>query len=47
MILIWNCWLPFESGTALALNFKAVMALCVTQLAAASGALTWSLITCE
>ncbi|MCO5562920.1 hypothetical protein L7F22_016556 [Adiantum nelumboides] len=45
MILIWSCWLPFESGTALSLNFKAVMAFCVTQLAAASGSLTWNALS--
>lgn len=46
MVFIWSCWLPFESGTALALNFKAVMAFCVTQMAAASGSLTWSVLSC-
>lgn len=46
MILIWSCWLPFESGTALALNFKAVMAFVVANMAAAAGALTWILTTC-
>lgn len=44
MVLIWSCWLPFESGTALALNFKAVMAFCVTNAAAAAGAATWTLL---
>ena len=47
MVFIWSCWLPFESGTALALNFKAVMAFCVANLSAASGSLTWTLLTCE
>jgi ammonia channel protein AmtB len=47
MIFIWSCWLPFESGTALSLNFKAVMAFCTANLSAASGSLTWTLLTCE
>lgn len=47
MIFIWSCWLPFESGTALSLNYKAVMAFCVANLSAASGSLTWCLLTCK
>lgn len=42
MIIIWGSWLAFDAGTALALNFQSVMALCVTNLCAASGALTWA-----
>jgi len=42
MIIIWGSWMAFDAGTALALNFQAVMALCVTNLCAASGALTWA-----
>ncbi|KAK4640697.1 hypothetical protein QC761_0094610 [Podospora bellae-mahoneyi] len=45
MIIIWGSWLAFDAGTALALNFQSVMALCVTNLCAASGALTWSVMT--
>lgn len=45
MISIWGSWLAFDAGTVLAFNFKSVMALCVTNLCAASGALTWMLIT--
>jgi Amt family ammonium transporter len=45
MISIWGSWLAFDAGTVLAFNFKSVMALCVTNLCAASGALTWLLIT--
>ncbi|KAK3378737.1 ammonium transporter AmtB-like domain-containing protein [Lasiosphaeria ovina] len=45
MIIIWGSWLAFDAGTVLALNFQAVMALCVTNLCASSGALTWALWT--
>ncbi|KAK3352665.1 ammonium transporter AmtB-like domain-containing protein [Lasiosphaeria hispida] len=41
MIIIWGAWLAFDAGTTLALNFQSVMALCVTNLCASSGALTW------
>ncbi|KAK3987214.1 putative ammonium transporter [Cladorrhinum sp. PSN332] len=42
MIIIWGSWMAFDAGTALALNFQSVMALCVTNLCAASGAITWA-----
>jgi ammonia channel protein AmtB len=45
MISIWGSWLAFDAGTTLAFNFKSVMALCVTNLCAASGSLTWMLYT--
>jgi ammonia channel protein AmtB len=45
LISIWGSWLAFDAGTALSLNFKAIMALCVTNICAASGALTWMLYT--
>ncbi|PWY65696.1 Rh-like protein/ammonium transporter [Aspergillus heteromorphus CBS 117.55] len=45
LIIIWNAWLAFDAGTTLALNFKSVMAACVTNLCASSGALTWSSLT--
>ncbi|ORX95501.1 ammonium transporter AmtB-like domain-containing protein [Clohesyomyces aquaticus] len=45
MISIWGSWLAFDAGTTLSFNFKSVMALCVTNLCAASGALTWMLLT--
>ncbi|KAF2833738.1 Rh-like protein/ammonium transporter [Ophiobolus disseminans] len=45
MISIWGSWLAFDAGTTLAFNFKSVMALCVTNLCAASGALTWMIYT--
>ncbi|KAH7389338.1 ammonium transporter AmtB-like domain-containing protein [Phaeosphaeria sp. MPI-PUGE-AT-0046c] len=45
MISIWGSWLAFDAGTTLAFNFKSVMALCVTNLCAASGAMTWMLYT--
>ncbi|PWN52016.1 putative ammonium transporter [Violaceomyces palustris] len=45
LILIWSCWLPFEAGTALAFNFRSIMTLCVTNLCAASGAFTWTMMT--
>ncbi|KAL4928632.1 Rh-like protein/ammonium transporter [Aspergillus undulatus] len=45
LIIIWNAWLAFDAGTTLALNFKSIMAACVTNLCAASGALTWAGIT--
>src|SRR4051812_4013259 len=45
LIIIWGSWLAFDAGTTLSLNFKSVMALCVTNLCAAAGALTWACIT--
>jgi ammonia channel protein AmtB len=45
MIIIWGSWLAFDAGTTLSLNFKSVMALCVTNLCASGGALTWACIT--
>ncbi|KAL4777071.1 Rh-like protein/ammonium transporter [Aspergillus nidulans var. acristatus] len=45
LMIIWNAWLAFDAGTTLALNFKSVMAACVTNLCAASGALTWAGLT--
>ena len=45
LVTIWDAWMAFDAGTALALNFRAVMAGCVTNLCAASGALTWACIT--
>jgi Amt family ammonium transporter len=44
MILIWGSWLAFDAGTTLTLSFQSVMALCVTNLCASTGALTWGLI---
>jgi ammonia channel protein AmtB len=41
LVIIWNSWLAFDAGTTLSLNFKSVMALCVTNLCASAGALTW------
>jgi ammonia channel protein AmtB len=45
LITIWGSWLAFDAGTTLAFNFKSIMAMCVTNLCAASGALTWAFIT--
>ncbi|CBF89368.1 ammonium transporter [Aspergillus nidulans FGSC A4] len=45
LMIIWNAWLAFDAGTTLALNFKSIMAACVTNLCAASGALTWAGLT--
>lgn len=45
LIIIWNAWVAFGAGTTLALNFKSVMAACVTNLCASSGALTWASLT--
>ncbi|KKK24946.1 hypothetical protein AOCH_002652, partial [Aspergillus ochraceoroseus] len=45
LMIIWNAWLAFDAGTTLSLNFKSIMAACVTNLCAASGALTWAGIT--
>jgi len=45
LVTIWGSWLAFDAGTTLALNFKSVMALCVTNLCASAGALTWALST--
>ncbi|TVY88736.1 Ammonium transporter [Lachnellula willkommii] len=45
LVIIWNSWLAFDAGTTLSLNFKSVMALCVTNLCASGGAVTWACIT--
>jgi ammonia channel protein AmtB len=45
MIIIWGSWLAFDAGTTLSLNFKSVMAMCVTNLCASAGALTWATMT--
>lgn len=45
LITIWGSWLAFDAGTTLSFNFKSVYALCITNLCAASGALTWCLVT--
>ncbi|OAP57466.1 hypothetical protein AYL99_08204 [Fonsecaea erecta] len=45
MIIIWGSWLAFDAGTTLTLSFQSVMALCVTNLCASAGALTWASIT--
>lgn len=45
LIIIWGSWLAFDAGTTLSLNFQSVMALSVTNLCAASGSLTLTLIT--
>lgn len=45
MMVIWGSWLAFDAGTTLALTFQSVMALCVTNLCAAAGCLTWMLMT--
>lgn len=45
LIIIWNSWLAFDAGTTLSLNFKSVMAMCVTNLCASAGAVTWGLMT--
>ncbi len=42
MIIIWGSWLAFDAGTTLTLSFQSVMALCVTNLCASAGALTWA-----
>ncbi|KAF1809233.1 putative ammonium transporter [Eremomyces bilateralis CBS 781.70] len=45
MVIIWGSWLAFDAGTTLALNFKSVMAFCVTNLCASAGAMTWAGLT--
>jgi Amt family ammonium transporter len=45
MIQIWGSWMAFDAGTTLSLNFKSVMAMCVTNLCASAGALTWACLT--
>ncbi|KAJ9364149.1 putative ammonium transporter [Paecilomyces variotii] len=45
MVIIWSSWLAFDAGTTLSLNFKSVMALCVTNICAAGGAVTWAGVT--
>lgn len=44
LIIIWGSWLAFDAGTTLTLSFQSVMALCVTNLCASAGALTWGLM---
>ncbi|CAK7212778.1 hypothetical protein SCUCBS95973_001581 [Sporothrix curviconia] len=44
MVTIWGAWLAFDAGTTLSLNFKSVMAMCVTNTCASTGALTYLLI---
>ncbi len=44
LVAIWGGWLAFEAGTAMELNFTAVFAMFTTNLCAASGAATWSLL---
>jgi ammonia channel protein AmtB len=41
LVVIWNSWLAFDAGTTLSLNFKSVMAMCVTNLCASAGAMTY------
>lgn len=45
LITIWGSWLAFDSGTVLALNFKSVTTMVVTNVCASAGAITWALIT--
>lgn len=45
LVTIWGSWLAFDAGTTLSFNFKSVHALCVTNLCAAAGAMTWNIIT--
>lgn len=45
LVIIWNSWLAFDAGTTLSFNFKSVLALCVTNLCASGGALTWACMT--
>ncbi|EKG19686.1 Ammonium transporter [Macrophomina phaseolina MS6] len=45
LVIIWSSWLAFDAGTTLALNFKSVSALCVTNICASAGAATWACIT--
>ena len=45
MIIIWGSWLAFDAGTTLTLSFQSIMALCVTNLCASAGALTWTCMT--
>jgi ammonia channel protein AmtB len=44
LVAIWGGWLAFEAGTAMELNFTAVFTMFTTNLCAASGAATWSLL---
>lgn len=37
--------LAFDAGTTLSLNFKSIMAMCVTNLCASAGAMTWACMT--
>src|SRR5258707_7864452 len=45
LVIIWGSWLAFDAGTTLSLSFQSVMALCVTNLCASAGALTWASMT--
>jgi ammonia channel protein AmtB len=44
LVIIWNSWLAFDAGTTLSLNFKSV-SMCVTNLCASAGAMTWVSVT--
>lgn len=45
MIIIWGGWLAFDAGTTLALNFRSVNAMTVTNICASAGAMTWACMT--
>lgn len=42
--LLWVGWFGFNAGSSIASNLDTARALCVTQVSAAAGALTWVLI---
>ena len=42
--LLWIGWFGFNAGSALAANGSTAMAMAVTQIASASGALTWMFV---
>ncbi|KAK5070990.1 hypothetical protein LTR51_007003 [Lithohypha guttulata] len=45
LIIIWGSWLAFDAGTTLALNYKSVMAMVVTNVCASAGAITYAVYT--
>jgi ammonia channel protein AmtB len=45
MYMLTSTRLAFDAGTTLSLNFKSIMAMCVTNLCASAGAMTWACMT--
>ena len=44
VFILWFCWFGFNGGSGLAANERAVMAILVTQIAAAAAGVSWMLV---